>query len=647
MNKLLKNLGAGLLFALAIVSRTFGDAGELDTTFNPGTGATGGFVLAAAVQSDGKVIIAGSFTSYNGVSQNRIARLNSNGTLDSSFAIGTGPNDQINALAIQPDGKVIVGGWFTTFAGDTPRRIVRLNPNGSLDPTFNSHVAFDQTNGADDVITDLELQADGKIVIAGRFRTYRTVTRNLVARLLSDGTLDATFNPGTGPDTSVNAVAVEASGRVLIGGGFSTVSGQNRKGIARLNTNGTVDNTFTGTGISSGAVYDVIVTSEGKILAGGAFNFYNSTSVTNLVRINSNGTADTSFTAALTPTSSVSCLAVQPSGKILAGGPLATTGGSVRNNLARLNDNGSVDSTFITGTGPNNSVETVVLTSDGKILIGGTFATYNGVSRNRIARLAGVNPTALRNISTRSIVQTGDRVAIAGFIITGSGSKEILFRGIGPSLAAAGVPNALQDTVIELYNSSGALINSNDNWRDTQQNAILETTLAPSDNREAALLINLGTGSYTVMLRGKNATTGNGLIELYDLTGVSSAKLANISTRAFIGAGDSVMIGGFIIEGDSSRVVARGLGPSLGAAGVPGALPDPKLAVYNGNGTLVGFNDDWRTGQQSELMAVGLQPSHDLDAAMVLTLQAGNYTGVVEGVNNATGVGLVEFYNVQ
>ena len=230
-----------------------------------------------------------------------------------------------------------------------------------------------------------------------------------------------------------------------------------------------------------------------------------------MVRINSDGTPDTSFAPALTSTSAVSCLAVQPSGKILAGGTLNTSsspGVSVQKNLARLNDNGTVDSTFKPGTGPNNSVEVMTLTSDGKIIIGGAFATYNDVSRSRITRLAGVNSSALRNIATRAGVQTGDRVAIAGFIITGSGNKEVLFRGIGPSLTAAGIPNALQDPVIELYNSSGALINSNDNWRDTQQNAIAETGSPPSDNREAALLINLGAGSYTVMLRGRNATTG-------------------------------------------------------------------------------------------------------------------------------------------
>jgi hypothetical protein len=312
-----------------------------------------------------------------------------------------------------------------------------------------------------------------------------------------------------------------------------------------------------------------------------------------------------------------------------------------------LNDDGTVDSTFKPGTGPNNDVQVITLTSDGKILIGGSFVSYNGVSRGHIARLSGVNASALRNIATRASVQTGDRVPIAGFIITGSGNKEVLFRGIGPSLSAAGVPNALQDPVLELYNSSGALINSNDNWRDTQQNAIAETGIPPSDNRVAALLINLGAGSYTVMLRGKNGTTGNGVIELYDLTGAAGAKLANISTRALVGAGDSVLIGGFIIEGDSSRVVARGLGPSLGAAGVPGALGDPKLAVYNSNGVPVGFVDDWKQYQQSELTALGVQPSNDLEAAMILTLEAGNYTALVEGVDNATGVGLVEIYNVQ
>ena len=648
MNKPFRFFVPLALILLFPAANAHGDAGQLDTSFNPGTGIGTGLVIATAVQPDGKVIIAGSFTSFNGVAQNRIARLNVNGSLDSSFAIGSGPNAQVNAVAIQPDGKIIIGGDFTGVSTITAQRIARLNPNGSVDTSFNPHPAFDVTNGADNSITDIEIQPDGKVVIGGIFRTYRTVQRNLVARLLSDGTLDTSFNPGSGPDNYVSAVAVDASGRVLIGGAFTMVAGQPRGGIARLNSNGTLDSSFAGAG-ANGPVSDLVVRSDGKILAGGLFGFYNSTSARDVVRINPNGSLDSTFTSALPPDAVVNSLALQPSGKIIVGGRFTTSSGpgvTAQNNLTRLNQNGSVDTSFKPGTGPNDEVYTLSLTPDDKIVIGGKFSTFNGISRKGVARLLGINPTSLRNISTRSIVQTGDRVAIAGFIITG-GTKEVLLRGIGPSLTPLGVPGALQDPLIQLYNSSGALINSNNNWRDTQENAIAETTLQPSDNREAAFLITLGPGSYTVHHRGNNDTTGNGLIEVYDLTGGAVGRLANISTRAFIGAGDNVMIGGFIVGGENARVVVRAIGPSLAAAGIPGALADPRVALYDGNGSLVGFNQDWRDGQEAEIIATGLQPSNNLEAALVVTIPAGNYTSVAEGSGGTTGVGLVEVYNIQ
>ncbi len=431
-------------------------------------------------------------------------------------------------------------------------------------------------------------------------------------------------------------VALGTNGAVVIGGSFTAVNGISRPGVARLKSDGALDTAFTPSG-SNATVNAVAIRPDDKVLVGGLS--LNDAPVYSLVRLNVSGSLDTTFESRPQSYGAVTALRLQPDGKIIVGGNSAT----YPNTLERLNPNGSRDLTFA----PTyvTTILSISLTPDSKIIIGGDFTTFDGTARPRIARVIGFTPPALRNISTRSIVQTGDRVAIAGFIITG-GTKEVLLRGIGPSLTALGVPGALQDPVIELYNSAGALINSNNNWRDTQENAIAETTIQPSDNREAALLINLGAGSYTVMHRGKDGTMGNGLIELYDLTGGSAAKLANISTRAFIGGGDNVMIGGFIVGGDDARVVVRALGPSLGAAGVPGALADPRVALYDGNGSLVGFNLGWKDGQEAEIAATGLQPSDDREAALIVTLQAGNYTAVTEGTDGTTGVGLVEVYNL-
>lgn len=635
------------LILLLLPPDSSGASGDLDTSFNPAT-ATNGLILATAVQPDGKVIIGGSFTSYAGVARNRVARLNTDGSLDTTFNPGSGANDQVNAIALQPDGKVIIGGFFTVVSTTITRRVARLNPNGSVDTSFNPAVGFDQTNGADNTVTEIQLLPDGKVMIAGAFNVYRTVTRNRVARLLADGTLDTTFDPGAGPNETVSAMTLAGAGKVLIGGTFTTVAGPNRRGIARLNANGSLDATFNpGTGVASGGVSAIRLRADGKILAAGSFAFFNSQSARNIVRLNSDGSRDSTFgTAALPIAASVRSLVLQQSGRVVVAGEIAQSSSAPPEGLfARLNDDGSLDSSFNVGAGPDRAVQVASVMADGRIVIGGNFNTYDGTPRSRIARVFGLTPPALRNISTRSLIGTGDRVQIAGFIITGNETKRVLLRGIGPSLTALGVPAALQDPVLELYTSSGALLFSNDNWRGSQQISIAATGLQPSDDREAAMVMTLQPGSYTVVHSGKNGTTGNALIELYELT-TSGAKLANISTRGFVGTGDGVMIGGFIQGGDDARVVVRALGPSLAAAGVSGALANPRVALYDGNGALVGFNINWKDGQAAEITATGLQPSNDLEAALIVTLPAGSYTAVMEGFDGGTGVGLVEIYHI-
>jgi hypothetical protein len=265
-------------------------------------------------------------------------------------------------------------------------------------------------------------------------------------------------------------------------------------------------------------------------------------------------------------------------------------------------------------------------------------------------------PAKLENLATRARVLTGDRNSIAGFIIVGE-AKPILVRGLGPSLTANGVPGALQDPVLELYQGN-TLLKTNDNWRvddktgGSQENEIQNTGLPPSDDRESAIWVFPDAGTYTVVLRGKNNTTGVGVLEIYDLFADSAnSALGNISGRAFVDTGDNALFAGFISGaggGAPTKIVVRGIGPSLTAAGVPGALQDPVLDVFNSNGAVVASNDDWKTGvQQSEIEATGLAPSNDREAAIVNFFPAGNFTAVVRGKNNTTGVGLVEIYNVQ
>ncbi len=253
------------------------------------------------------------------------------------------------------------------------------------------------------------------------------------------------------------------------------------------------------------------------------------------------------------------------------------------------------------------------------------------------------------NISTRLRVQTGENVMIGGFIITGQAPKKVIVRAIGPSLQQAGVNDALADPVVEVRAGNGALIRSNDNWRDDQQAEIEATGIPPRDNLESAIVATLAPGNYTAIVSGKNGTAGVGLVEVYDLDAGADARLVNLSTRGFVQTGSDVMIGGFILgnSNESARIVLRAIGPSLAQAGISGALADPTLQLVNGNGDAVAFNNNWRDTQQAELQATTIPPSNELESAVVATIPPGAYTAVVAGNGGQTGVALVELYHLQ
>ena len=252
-------------------------------------------------------------------------------------------------------------------------------------------------------------------------------------------------------------------------------------------------------------------------------------------------------------------------------------------------------------------------------------------------------PTIL-NLSTRLNVGTGDNVLIGGFIVTGSDNEEVVLRGIGPSLPLAG---SLPNPRLELHDSTGALIASNDNWMDSpQKDEIISRSLAPNDDLESALLVELAPGSYTTILSDAGGATGIGLVELYTTNPAAVANPVNISTRGFVQTGDDVMIGGFIIGGTNTRHLAiRAIGPSLAAAGVTNPLLDPVLELHDQNGVLMETNDNWKENQ-AEVEATGLAPGDDRESVIVTTLSPANYTAIVRGVNGTTGVALVEAYDI-
>ena len=269
-------------------------------------------------------------------------------------------------------------------------------------------------------------------------------------------------------------------------------------------------------------------------------------------------------------------------------------------------------------------------------------------------------PLSLGNISTRGRVETGDQVLIGGIIIQGNVGKRVIIQAIGPSLTQHGVAGALQDPTLELHDHTGALIGQNDNWRITeiggvitsdQVAAIQATHLAPSDDRESAIIATLQPGSYTAIVRGKNNTTGIALVEAYDLDPQNGARLAEISTRGFVQTGDNVMIGGFILNQSGSAtvltVLIRAIGPELTQNHVPNALEDPTLELHDGNGALIASNDNWKTDQELAIQATGLAPTDDRESAILAILSPGNYTAIVRGKNSSTGNALVEVYALQ
>ena len=414
----------------------FNPDGTRDTNFNQGGTGANGAVYVINILPTGKILISGSFTSYNNQSALYLARLNANGSLDTTFTVqGTSVNGSIQDTIIQPDGKILISGSFTLFNGLTRNRVARLNADGTLDTAFNPNV--------DGFTEELVLQPDGKIFIGGDFTTVNNFPRSCVARLNPDGTLDATFNPGTGVENgnsfgAVYAAERQADGKILIGGVFGSYNGVFRRNIARLNTDGSLDASFAtnapGSGVEFFAVqpdgkilvagafstgnnlgfaivrlntdgnydstfslnitdeagYVVALQSDGKILLGGFFNQYGGAERSKFVRLDSNGTPD-GVAPIITSDPYIRDIIQQPDGKILVGGVFRRANGSIRRNLARFNTDGTLDASFdpVTNFSGFNSpqVFAISLQPDGKILVGGYFVNVNGNYNNSLVRL--------------------------------------------------------------------------------------------------------------------------------------------------------------------------------------------------------------------------------------------------------------------
>ena len=430
-------------YASGTLSRVNAD-GSADTGFHP---AANGVVDAVVPQADGTVVLGGDFTQVNGFAVNSVARLLADGTVDTSYTpdVTTGPNGQVISLGAQSDGSVVLTGAFTEVDGAAHSGIARLNSDGTTDANYNASVTNAPDNDLDmDYV--LAVQGDDKVLLGGEFSAVNGVAFPGLVRLNTDGTLDLTFNASvTG---FVTRITLQTDGRILVGGAFGSVNGTAEPGVARLNTDGSVDTSFSPAFSESGFVGSVVVQADGKILLG--FIQDGGTGEPAVLRLNADGSLDASFNAAIsytaggtTASAEVLGIAVQADGKILVGGTFTTVDGITANDLARLNADGTLDATFSAST--DAGVGSIIAEADGTIVIGGGFTQVDGAARGGLAHLSAdgtLNPFTSAETGVNGTVstlrqQTDGKVLLGGDFNSVDGVQ----RNFVARLTSGGVPD--------------------------------------------------------------------------------------------------------------------------------------------------------------------------------------------------------------
>jgi len=368
------------------------DSGVLDTGYTLNANDT---VLTIYQAADGKIYVGGGFTTIGAGTQDRLARLNSDGTLDTGYTVNT--NSTVSTIHQAVDGKIYVGGDFTTIGAGTQDRLARLNSDGTLDTGY--------TLNANGAVLTIYQAADGKIYVGGNFTTIGGNAKERLARLNSDGTLDTGYTLNANIHTTVETIYQAADGKIYVGGSFTTIGGSSKSCLARLNSDGTLDTGYT---LNANTTVETIYqTPDEKIYVGGAFTTIGGNSKSYLARLNSDGTLDTGYTVNANTT--VNHIQQAADGKIYVGGNFTTIGGSSKSYLASLNSDGTLDTGYTLNA--SYTVETIYQAADGKIYVGGDFTTIGGSSKDRLARLnAGVNFTTGNFIST-SLDLTSDLAA--------------------------------------------------------------------------------------------------------------------------------------------------------------------------------------------------------------------------------------------
>lgn len=761
--------------------------GSLDITFKPGSIDATGKVDSLAVQPDGKILVGGSFTSLNGTPRKYLARLHPDGSLDSTFVAVIRSGGSVIQIAVAPDGRILVNSGSTT--------LYRLKSDGSADPTWKEiRIVLGVRNSI--VFTaktqPFGIQPDGKIILAMSGTPSDTTTFPItsVIRLDVDGSIDTSFTDVSISEDSVSALRVHGDGRFVVASMFwdivvrrysadgqlegevrqlpattaaftrdgftwlglrsvssvTNILGVVRNQLARLNANGTLDLTFdagsvlqnaagvpaTTTSIlplddnraiiigryagSNGPAQPFIVRVNAQSLGGNAPVIVGSTpkyvelpaGAPLTVAINATGSAPLTYTASTSQGTFTGNQYSIPAGSIVADGLFTISVGNkfgtaqsqsffvrlapaitaapgiqappqaLQTNVGRaINLSASFDTTSgvsyqwfkggvaIPGATNGNYFVAQAATKD--------TGDYVILAQNSAGSVAsppvhvGVDETArIVNFATRGNVGAGDANLIVGFITAGPGNKRLLLRAVGPTLGAFGVPGTLADPVLRLFDSSGTLVYTNDDW--SQSNNPIDVRAADSrtgafrladNSADAAELLTLAPGAYSAVISGKNingrADTGVALAEIYE-DDTSSGRLVNLSARGVVSPEAGVMIPAVVtgpsIAGTAKKLLFRGIGPGLANFGISNALADPTIRVVDGSGRTVATNDNWENNPNlAELRAVTAQLAFPLaagskDAAVLVALPPGSYTCVVSSVNNTTGTALVEVYEV-
>ena len=658
-----------------------GDGKKLDDI-----GASGIAARSVALQPDGKIVVCGSATETSGTA---LVRLQPDGSFDTSFdedgkiAFQAFTDEAANAVALQGDGKIVVAGSRRN-GSDADFVVARYNANGARDASFDGGRVTESITGGDDVALAVAIQPDGKIVTAG-YGTAAGKRDTALMRFGPDGLVDDSFatngtlfvSLGVG-NNEARAIALQPDGRIVIAGFADGPTGK-RFFAARLTTGGRFDPSFNnGEGIayvrfpSGGAeATSLALDASGRIVLGGLVSNGSNYDFA-VARLTASGLLDTTFGnggMVVTPIGNAddrgNAVVVQPDGKILVAGTMTTNVvlgqlpqfTTMRGNyaLVRYQENGLLDNTYGNGGirllemegGQIESANGLVLDSQSRAIVVGGAAYMFGIARLSPGSAPDPTPipSRLANISTRLRVETGENVLIGGFIVTGTQPKKVIVRAIGPSLPFA---DKLENPVLELYGPNG-LIEANDNWVDAaNKQAIVDSRVAPSNDFESAIVATVpaNNSAYTAIVRGVNEGTGAGVVEVYDLDSSGDSRLANIATRGLVQSGDNVLIAGMIVLGQATQnVIIRAIGPSLPFVG---KLENPTLELRDGNGGLLEENDNWLDSpNKSAITDSGIAPSSNAESAIVRTLSPGAYTAVVRGVNNSTGIAVVEVYALQ